>query len=177
MKTLVALLLSLAVLVVPVAGDPAIPNSPAAFASIAEWAGCQNVTVSALETGGRFNAFFGVHPITGQPVIVFLNADSIPDQHRFTVFLHELAHCLQWGEGYIDKLDSVTLELDADGRAAQLACALGMDGPRMVREAFEWMRDTFGYQGDPGHGTLAQRIAQGKRGESWCSSVQTPFRA
>lgn len=148
---------------------PAISTDVETLTSIAEWAGCENVTVVASD---MLNAYFGVD-YDGSPVIVI--GTQFPEQHRLTVFLHELGHCLQYMDGTIMKMDSETRELDADGRAAQLACALHMDGPRMLRELFEYARAEFGYDGDPDHGTLAQRIEQGNRAKSWCPNIQAPF--
>jgi hypothetical protein len=176
-RLLAALLLTVSLLVPASASALSIQTDTQTLTAIAEWAGCKNVLVADVtESGGfGFNAYFGVNTYTGQPVIVIINGHEIPEQHRFTVFLHELGHCLQYMDGSIFRMDTVTRELEADARAVQLACALHMDGPRMLRELWDWANAEFGYEGDPDHGTLAQRIEQANNGRSYCPNVQAPF--
>jgi hypothetical protein len=175
MKALLAVLLMLCTLLVPLSAPAlSIPTDVASLTAIAEWAGCKNVVVADVE-GFGFNAYFGIDMSTGRPAIVFINGTSIPEQHRFMIFLHELGHCLQYMEGVIFQMDTQTRELDADGRATQLACALHMDGPRMLDELWDWANETFGYDGDPDHGTLDERREQANRARSWCPNYQAPF--
>lgn len=177
LRAVALLLVAALALVVPASSaSPAIPTDPATLAGIAEWAGCTAVTLYDVRTSDEaFNAYFGVTPATGQPAIILVNRDAVPDQHVFTVFLHELAHCLQYKDGSIFRLGHPEVELDADGRAAQLACALHMDGPRMLRELFEWINQTYGYEGDPDHGTLAERVSRGSAARSYCPAYEMPL--
>jgi hypothetical protein len=170
MRRLVAALCLVLALVVPVASGPAISTDVDTLTSIAEWAGCADVTVHEADI---LNAYFGVDMMTGLPVILI--GTQFPEEHRLTVFLHELGHCLQFMDGSIMEMDIETRELDADGRSAQLACALHMNGPKMVRDLLVWVHETFGYDGDEDHGTLAQRIEQGNRAKGWCPAVQAPL--
>ena len=168
MRRLVAALCLVLALAAPVSGAP-ISTDVDTLTSIAEWAGCEAVTV---EEDDMLNAFFAVDPY-GQPYIFI--GTQFPEEHRLTVFLHELGHCLQYMDGSFVQMDSEIRELDADGRSAQLACALHMNGPRMVYDLFVWVHETFGYEGDEGHGTLAQRIEQGNHAKGWCPNVQAPL--
>lgn len=169
MRRLVAAFCLVLALAVPVSGGPSISTDVDTLTSIAEWAGCENVTVVEADI---LNAYFGVD-YGGSPVILI--GTQFPEEHRLTVFLHELGHCLQYMDGSIMKMASVTRELDADGRSAQLACALHMNGPQMVRDLLVWIHVTFGYDGDEDHGTLVQRIEQGNRAKGWCPSTQAPY--
>ena len=179
MKALVAVLLMICTLLVPLSAPAlSIPTDVASLTSIAEWAGCHGVEIAdVVAPYYDFNAYFTVNPYTGQPVIVIINGVTVPEQHRFMIFLHELGHCLQYMDGTIFQMEQVTRELDADGRAAQLACALHMDGPRMLDELWDWVRAEFGYEGDPSHGTLEQRREQANRAKSYCPAIQAPFQA
>ena len=168
MRRLVAAICLVLALAAPVSGAP-ISTNVDTLTSIAEWAGCENVTVYEAD---MLNAYFGVD-YDGSPIIVI--GTQFPEEHRLTVFLHELGHCLQYMDGSLMQMDSETRELDADGRSAQLACALHMNGPRMVYDLFVWVHETFGYEGDDAHGTLAQRIEQGNRAKGWCPNVQAPL--
>jgi hypothetical protein len=57
----------------------------------------------------------------------------------------------------------VAYELDADRRSADLACGLGLDGRKLLHDTFQWAHDSFGYNGDDHHGTLAERMSQGDK--------------
>lgn len=89
---------------------------------------------------------------------------SVPADVTLLIVLHETGHCLQHQEmgDLFDQLYQVApqvLELDADRRAADLACRLGLDGPAMLTRAFEWLRQEYGYEGDPAHGSVEERVA------------------
>ena len=93
----------------------------------------------------------------------------IPPHLAVIIVLHEIGHCLQDQES-VDGLYGVTMregqlavELDADRRAADLACGLHLDGVALLRELFEYAQKEFDYEGDYLHGTRGERISQGER--------------
>lgn len=129
------------------------------YEALAQWAGCTALVVtsdqhSAIESyydPREHTLYLG----TGSSV----DGPQVPATLELMIALHEIGHCLQYLEGQ-PMVDDVTVELDADRRSADLACALGLDGTRLLHDLFVWAHDALGYDGDPSHGTLAQRISQ-----------------
>lgn len=81
------------------------------------------------------------------------------------ILAHEISHCLQTQEGVHfapDPDDRQDTELDADRRGADLLCSiLHKDGARINHDLLVAANRIFDYEGDTGHGTLAQRIQAG----------------
>lgn len=126
---------------------------------ILKWTGCQaqlvtNEGVPALQSHYSLwshTVFLGTADYPG----------LIPDFEEL-ILLHEIGHCLQAQEGVVLALGTVERELDADRRAADMLCARHKDGKRILHDIMVWAKRAFGYDGDPWHGTLAERIAQGE---------------
>lgn len=141
------------------------------------WTGC-DATVVTSDERSAVESYFS--PFTNTVYIgtgANSHAPAVPVDLALIIILHEAAHCLQWSEGvWFDTL--VERELDADRRAADLACALGIDGARLLHDLFAWAYEVFGYEGDVDHGTMAQRISQ-SAGAPNCNLPlqQTPFQA
>ena len=108
---------------------------------------------------------------------LYIGIKSTPYPYLLMIVLHETGHCLQMQKGYLIPLYNAggtrAVELDADRIATDLACGLNMDGPRLLRDLFDWALETYGYDGDPGHGTLADRIDQAKNALV-CRLTQAP---
>jgi hypothetical protein len=132
---------------------------PAGYPSLVKWAGC-HATVIADPSQPAVGSFY----IPMRHVIIIGTDENAKEPYYAGLFivLHETGHCLQDESGWLDKqTDIVVVELDADRRATDLACARGLDGRKILHDTFVWARDEFGYQGDPAHGSLEQRMAQG----------------
>ena len=136
-------------------------HDPASYPDVVKWAGCKApvaIDPSEPAVASYYNRLYklmvvGTGPSQGQPYYVGL-----------FVLLHETGHCLQDQAGLLDiwaltDEPSRTQELDADTRATNLACAAGLDGRRINHDTFEWVHEQYGYNGDPDHGTLAEREA------------------
>ena len=126
---------------------------------IAAWAGCR-ATLVTNDDASILNSHYTLAPPTlsigTQPV------DGLPQDVAEMVLFHEIGHCLQHQAGLFNEpIPLVVVELDADRWAAELACGMHRDGKRLLHDIFVWAHEQFGYNGDPAHGTLAQRIAQG----------------
>jgi hypothetical protein len=74
------------------------------------------------------------------------------------VLLHEAAHYHQWRQGRVLGRDSVEIEWEADVWAAQAMCGLGLE-PSTVADFFEFLRASWGYEGDATHGSASERVA------------------
>jgi hypothetical protein len=143
----------------------------ASYEGLVRWAGCEArlvtrddiPTAASIYSPERYTLYIGTEETEG-----------LRSELAEMILFHEIGHCLQDQMGGIEP--GVRTELDADRYAAQLACALGRDGVALLREVFEWARGNFGYDGDPGHGTLAQRISQGQNA-TFCKKpgLQAPF--
>lgn len=149
------------------------------YAKIIRYAGCHAKLVTSDEHSvieSYYNSENKTMYIGTQP-----EAD-LPEDEALIIVLHETGHCQQDQEGlladlapaYFDPTPIVTLELDADRRAADMACRMGKDGRGLLRDVFIWVHDKFGYNGDYLHGTLEQRISQGRLALS-CEKPQSPF--
>ena len=103
-------------------------------------------------------------------------APGVPDAAMLTVLYHEIGHCLQFQDGLFDGRPAILLELDADRRAADMACRAGMDGRGMLRATLKLAQEVFDYNGDFNHGTLDQRISMGRLALS-CEVAQAPMLA
>lgn len=136
------------------------PNN---YPTIKEWAGCKADLELVWDRSPVTSYYIGGDP--GTLVVGAYEDPGIPYYAGLLIFLHEVGHCLQDQDGllggYITQEGRVAIELDADRYAADLACRFGLDGKGLLHDLFIWARDTFGYNGDSDHGTLAQRMAQG----------------
>jgi hypothetical protein len=147
-----------AFLLVVFAAQPALAITEADITALARWAGC-SADVVASERHSPLDSAYG-------PLEHTLYIGTAPDMdpgHMLIVLLHEIGHCLQRQDGFAGYASGVEIELDADRIAADLACDLGLNGPGLLRDLFLWVRAKYGYNGDPGHGTLHERIRQGER--------------
>lgn len=108
-------------------------------------------------------------------LVVGTGADGVPNDVFIIIALHEIGHCLQDQEGRLWGRRLIDIELEADMLSAEMACQAGLDGRRMLHDAFVWAYETFGYEGDPNHGTLVERIRQGYYAPS-CTAQKSPRR-
>jgi hypothetical protein len=147
---LLALGLAALFALLPAAG---LANQPT-VEDLVRWAGCQaNVVTSDQEMyySSQYN------PST-HTLYIGLQGD-IPEDYLIAVTFHEIAHCLQDMEGaFRFPYRQIDLELDADTRSAGLLCAYHKDGPSIVHDLFVHLYKTYGYDGDPTHGTIYERI-------------------
>jgi hypothetical protein len=131
--------------------------------------GCTAEVVTS-DTHSAMESFY--HPITHQVYVgtgysVVYGLPEVPPHLAVIIVLHEAAHCLQWM--YEDPVifeGAVARELDADRRAADMACRLGMPGDKLLHDIMVWAYEKLGYEGDISHGTLEQRIRAGQGLES-----------
>src|SRR5258706_5076347 len=155
MKRLLAVITATLLLwTLPVAAE----HKTASYLDLVRWAGCRAELVTSDDVEMRSSNYTTLdHTLyIGTKVTEGLR----PDLAEMILF-HEIGHCLQDQEGMLGPgMEIMRIELDADRHAANLACGLGRDGTRLLRELFEWAKVTFNYDGDYIHGTLDQRIAQ-----------------
>jgi hypothetical protein len=134
---------------------------PANYPKLVKWAGC---TAEVIVTDGSPAGSF--YSPTDHALVIGGGEDpNVPYYAGLIILLHETGHCLQFQADPAEQMNKyrenpVMYELDADRRAADLACGLGLDGRQLLIDTFEWARVTFGYHGDPYHGTLEQRESQ-----------------
>lgn len=130
------------------------------YEGLVRWAGCTADLVTSDEHHLFESSYTGSHVL-----YIGTDIDSTRDPNiDLLVLFHEIGHCLQVQEGLTWEAYAANTklwELDADMRSANIACSLGMDGKRMLHDAFTWVYATYGYAGDPNHGTLTERIHQG----------------
>lgn len=130
--------------------------------ALARWAGCRaNVVTSDQVSITR--SYYNYYEHT---LYIGTSSDS-PLMVRVIIVFHEIGHCLQAQDGTMTKyyngpLQVQDIELDADRRAADLACRYGLPGKSLLHDVFVWAYKTFGYLGDYAHGTISQRIRQGE---------------
>jgi hypothetical protein len=131
---------------------------PANYPKIAAWAGCH----AAVAVNPDESPITSYYSSTAHVLVVGTHEDDqIPYYAGLIILLHETGHCLQDEEGWLDKqTDIVVVELDADRRAADLACGMNLDGRGLLVATFEWAKEVIGYNGDPDHGTLEMRESQ-----------------
>lgn len=127
-------------------------------ASLVRWSGC-TAQVYTSDVISATRSFY----MPGEHAVYIGTSDEEPEFVTEMIALHEVGHCLQAQLGYLETLRAVegqvAVELDADRWAAQLACAMGLDGPRLLHDLFAWAKAEFDYDGDYAHGTLEQRIS------------------
>ena len=134
------------------------------YVDLVSYSGCKAAVVEN-ESAGPEQSFFAVDE-SGPFIVIGVNGDSdLPMFVGTMILLHEAGHCLQYQEGLLGdyRNDPKKYELDADRRAADLACGMGMDGRGMLKDLFVWAREVLGYTGDMWHGTSDERMAQGDR--------------
>ena len=132
------------------------------YQDLVEFSGCR-AQILFDENASPAESFFDVDDEGPYIYLGVREEHQIPYYVTTIIVLHETGHCLQYQAGTLGQYrkNPKLFELDADRQAADLACAMGMDGRRMLIETMEWARDVFGYTGDLYHGTLSERMAQG----------------
>jgi hypothetical protein len=155
MRRLLAVLLLLSLLA---GGSYASATPRFTLRDLVAWTGCTAEVVTS-DAHGIEESFY-----LPEQHALYLGTAPAPSYVVLMVALHESAHCLQMQEGYLVPLwtaeGSVAVELDADRRAAEMACDLGLDGARLLHDVFAWLHSEFGYDGDGSHGTIEERISQ-----------------
>jgi hypothetical protein len=180
MIRLLGLLLALMVLVAPVsAGEPS-------YQDIVQTMGCRAPVFTSNEVS-PLSSFYLSHDAvdiwgTVYRSGLYLGTESdVPPELALIIVLHETGHCLQH-QAYGDLFEPLyalypaVFELDADRQAADMACQMGRDGDGLMRQLLEWVHARYGYDGDPDHGTLIERMSMG-HGAPACHPVhvQSPF--
>ena len=158
MKRLLAALVFVTVLF---AGVASAGHKQEEYWRYARWAGCTAALITSDERS-ILESFY--RPYTHA---LYIGTQDTSQHFMLIVLFHEIGHCLQFQRYTLPEIQEiyqtrVALELDADRLAADLACSMGMEGKRMLRDIFEWAHEEFGYDGDPEHGSLAERIGQGE---------------
>src|SRR5690349_1210451 len=156
-KVIATVLLCLLALVAPIptigATNTTTPQEH--YTTLARWAGCRAEVITSDEHSIVESFYNGKLYIGTMP-------DGVPAELAEMVALHEIGHCLQDQAGVLDDYawNPQVYELDADRRAADLACARHKDGAKLLHDLFVWAYETYGYSGDYAHGTMAERISQ-----------------
>jgi hypothetical protein len=143
--------------------------TPAKAEQLVRWTGCKS-DVEFDPTAPVLNSFFTHHHLdydVNDKGLLYLGIqpyEGLTEEMEIAVLFHEAGHCLQYQNDKLRDLgrafDTVPAELDADRQSTDLMCAYKMDGRQILHDLFVWARETFGYIGDPGHGTLWERISQ-----------------
>lgn len=141
-------------------GYPSWQYDPNNFPEISRWAGCKAGVIIDWERSPVFSYYTREAKYI---MIGGLDDGKMPYYAGLMIFLHEVGHCLQDqnGELITYPMNPKKYELDADRYSADLSCKLGLNGRSLLKELFDWAKEAFGYEGDPDHGTMAERIAQG----------------
>lgn len=155
MKRFLALSLALVLLLaIPASAD----HRQAGYEEIVRWAGCR-ATLYTDDTESITGSFYTSR--THALYIGTLDEPGLSPELARMVLYHEIGHCLQEQSDLFTGTSALYRELDADRWAADLACARGEDGVRLLRDLFLWAKEHYEYDGDPAHGTLEQRISAG----------------
>jgi hypothetical protein len=188
-KRLLALLTALLFVGLPVAAD-ALSTDDAKF--IAERLGFDtnefNLAVWVSHNPVEYNGFFSTGggwecQLAGtdeqakqacQPWVVVIAGKAVPDSIVIGVLLHELAHYAQ----IIHERQPVRfpwIEFDADRRAIEYGCRLGMDITDAQHLKWVWVQVYSDYRGDPEHGSIWERGAYAAGGAVPCMfATQAP---
>ena len=138
--------------------------NPENFPKIVTWAGC-SATVHVSDQHSPAESFYD--PMNHEMYVGTREDGDIPYYAGLIILLHETGHCLQKQSGFYSpyeyRRNPVPFELEADRQSADLACSLGLDGKKLLRDTFQWAHDEFAYNGDDNHGTLAERMAMGDK--------------
>jgi len=109
--------------------------------------------------------------------IVMFSPTEVHPHQATLLFLHELVHYFQSREAYWQSVwtyDIVVQEWDADARGLDMGCSLGLL-PGHWALFWEYLRTQYGYTGDSGHGTTADRYSWGVRHAPACwPLLETP---
>lgn len=155
MKVLIATILALT-LVTPAFAE----HRQDGYESWVKWAGC-DATLVTDDDREIVSSHYNI--VTRTLVIGAKDRSDLPREIAEMILFHEIGHCLQQQAGMFEAMTPIiVIELDADRWAADLACGMGRDGQRLLHDLMVWAKEVFDYDGDPWHGSLAQRIAQGK---------------
>lgn len=160
MKRFIAAALMSLFLLIPISGYASSPYSPE---SLIRWAGCTAQIVTSDQRSVMSSMY---NPYSHTVYIGTAEQYGVTRDFRVAIIFHEVQHCLQGQAGHLDGpgyfQSIVDVELDADRGSADLMCQYHMDGVKILHDLFVWARAEFGYEGDPNHGTLEQRISQGE---------------
>jgi len=130
---------------------------------LVSFTGCK-AEVIMDNTAPVFASYFTPDQGEGHPAI-FIGTGPMPEPYadeKITyemseaVVMHEAAHCVHYQNGTNEYGRSE--ELAADRDSAGYMCSLGQNGAMIYHDLLVWAKNVFGYEGDPGHGTLEDRI-------------------
>lgn len=155
---LIAMLVSSSFAAVPLT----VQTDRAALEQYGRNAGCKNLEYVERASQSPNGAFM-ILEVDGKtvPFIRVVKSPGMAEQHKLTIFYHELGHCLQFEKGV--RYEAPKHELEADTLGAGFACKEGMNGIKMTEELMDWFYEIEGYEGDRTHGTLEQRKAAARK--------------
>jgi hypothetical protein len=167
MRALLASLLAITLSLTPISASALTHQQ---VVDMSHWAGCRAEVVTSDEASATDSSF----QVEESATIYFGTAkeEGMTDEMQTLILFHEVSHCLQYQEDYIFHMyqedGQKAVELDADYRGVQLACAYHLNGRQLIDDVFSWMLQNFGYTGDWRHGSIWERMAQGDKAD-WCA--------
>jgi hypothetical protein len=163
--------------------DPRVPGLTEAEARwLLDWAGARDaiLRIHWSEDPRDINGYFAECEdlpfcvrSPRRPTIGLLIGRDARKDFLVYVLLHEAAHYHQWRQGRVLGRDLVELEWEADVWAAQAMCSLGLE-PSTVADFFEFLRASWGYEGDAAHGPAVDRVANVLRSVRCRPAVESP---
>jgi hypothetical protein len=151
--------------------DPRTPGLTETEARwLLDWAGARDAVLrihpseDPREINGYFSPYrlecvdFFCAVLPGPPTIGLVIGRGANKAFLIYVLLHEAGHYHQWRQGQLLGRDLVQVEWEADVWAAQAMCALGLE-PSTVAAFFDFLRVSWGYEGDTAHGPAVERVA------------------
>lgn len=165
----------LSVLMLLLAAAPASALTSEEATDIVEWATGDEVAVEVDRTWDAPNGYFTLYG--GFPHIVVMQPEWMPDEWAVIILLHEAAHYIQWRDGYIDSMESVDREWQADVWGTRAACARGVKS-MAFHDLWAWMLEHYGDDDSQSHGRKSARMVNGMlRVKDVCGNpvIQTPW--
>lgn len=176
MKPLLSIAVALAVAVLGVSvGILAAEDTAAKMTRVARWAGYSGALSYQENDTGDFSGYFNVDYADGNQTIALDLPREMPEAWKLYILLHEIGHARQFEKYGVMMffMERRELELGADYFAVSAMCALRVPTSEWVA-LWTWFRDTYHYEGDSTHGTLAERIEQGTM-QSCGTRSESPF--
>jgi hypothetical protein len=145
--------------------SPAAALTSEEATKVVKWATGDTITVTVDRDYDAPNGYFSW--MGGQPEIVVFQPEWMPDAWAIIILLHEAAHYIQWRDGYIDSMESVDREWQADIWGINAACQIG--GTNMdFHDLWVWMLEEYGDVQSGTHGQHTQRMLSGMRRAHAC---------
>lgn len=161
-KKLVAGLLAVLLLATPAA---ALTQDEAT--AWARWTGCKAEVTVVTDTN-----FIMAYYSPWDPAVVLWGLSGFDESIQLGILLHELAHCIQHQTGRLYGRDIVDIEWEADAMGLDWGCAIG-NPPSWFAAFLQWAKEALDYDGDPDHGSAADRLAHADAAATRCKAVPT----